>query len=304
MADNKVGGIVIKKVIPFVRWRIWAFTLSLAVIGSGVAMYFVKGGFKLGIDFAGGVRVEVRINSDKATLDRVRELLVKSKLGKEVTSIGDPKEHGFLISLGPEYAEGGSEKVIGVLKKEFGDENVEVRMSEVVGPLIGKDFARRAVYLSLAVSLLILLYIAVRFDFVFGVGAVLALIHDLFVMLTAVLFFNMEFSITVVAAILTILGYSINDTIVVYDRIRENYELNPDEDYSHLINKSITQSLSRTIITSLTTLFVVLALYLFGGYVLKDFSLSLIVGIVSGTYSSIFIASPLVYEWKKVRKEV
>lgn len=158
---------------------------------------------------------------------------------------------------------------------------------------IGREMESAAISLSIVVSLIILIYIAVRFNYKFGLAAIGALIHDIIILLGVISFFGHELTIPIVAAIMTIFGYSINDTIVVFDRVRENLESSRKEDLPHVLNKSITQSLSRTLITSLTTLLAVLAIFLFAGTVLRDFSFALIIGIFIGTYSSVYIASPL-----------
>jgi preprotein translocase subunit SecF len=174
-----------------------------------------------------------------------------------------------------------------------------MRKVEVVGPKAGKDLRQKG-FLALGFALLgMLIYITWRYEFRYALGGIVALVHDVIVTVGVFTFLNGEFTLTVIAALLTIIGFSINDTVVVFDRIRENIRKNPRQNLSDFINASINQTLSRTILTSLTVFLVVLALYLFGGTVIHDFAFVLLVGVVFGTYSSVFIASPLVLVWEK-----
>lgn len=276
-----------------------SISFSLLLIIAGAVKYFMQGGFKLGIDFIGGTRVEAHINKD-IKIDDLRQLFSASHMDAEVTTVGTGTNMNFLITLsGHQTSDKDTVLVITeTLEKEFGQENVVIRGSELIGSRMGNTFAARSMQLMLIVTAMILVYVAVRFDFFYGAGAIMALFHDILIMLVAVVFFDIRLDVTILAAILTILGYSINDTIVVFDRVRENHKINPDEDFRYTMNKSITQTFSRTLITSFTTLIVAVAIWLLGGRVLKDFGLSLVVGIISGTYSSIFIASPITFYLK------
>lgn len=300
--ETKIRGIHIKEGLNFLKFRLVSLIISALVIGAGIAAYFVTGGFKLGIDFLGGARVEAHIDNDTVDVASVRSLFSESGKDSEVTTIGADEDKNFLITVS---AKGGNvtkddvEQIVVRLNTEYGVSNVQKLGSMMVGPKMGATFAKRALQLMLIVAGMILVYVALRFDFFYGAGAIVALFHDMLIMFSFALFFQVRLDITIVAALLTILGYSINDSIVVFDRVRENHKLNPDEDYEHTMNQSITQSLSRTIITSITTLFVAIAIYIWGGYVLRNFGLMMIVGIVSGTYSSIFVASPITFILKK-----
>ncbi len=184
------------------------------------------------------------------------------------------------------------------LQENFPQRTIEVRRTESVGPKIGAELKNR-VWAAIVISLFgILAYISWRFEFKFAIGAIIALIHDVLITLGIFSLTNKEISIAVIAAFLTIVGYSLNDTIVVYDRIRENYNLRRRQSFESMINVSINESLSRTVITSLTTLVVVLFLFFMGGEVIHDFAFALLVGIIAGTYSSIFVASPILIEWE------
>jgi preprotein translocase subunit SecF len=189
-------------------------------------------------------------------------------------------------------------KITNAMKARFPDRAIEIRRTESVGPKIGEELKNRT-WAAILISLFgILVYISWRFEFKFAVGAIVALIHDVIITVGIFSILNKEISLVIVAALLTIVGYSLNDTIVVFDRIRENFSLRRRETYESMIDISINESLSRTIITSLTTLIVVLFLYFFGGEVIHDFAFALLVGIVVGTYSSIFVASPILIEWQ------
>jgi preprotein translocase subunit SecF len=189
-------------------------------------------------------------------------------------------------------------KITNAMKARFPDRAIEIRRTESVGPKIGEELKNRT-WAAILISLFgILVYISWRFEFKFAVGAILALVHDVVITVGLFSILNKEISLVIVAALLTIVGYSLNDTIVVFDRIRENFSLRRRESYESMIDISINESLSRTIITSLTTLIVVVFLFLFGGEVIHDFAFALLVGIVVGTYSSIFVASPILIEWQ------
>jgi preprotein translocase SecF subunit len=287
--------------LDFVKYRFYFIGLSLVIITVGVILFFVKGGFKQSIDFAGGSRLEVKIEDERATIDVVRKIISSTGVTKDVTYVGDPSSKIFLISVGvrENYSQD-VEKVKQALIQEFGDK-VIIRGENTVGPRLSQEFFRNAMILSVVVGLLILGYIWVRFDLIFGLGAIVALIHDLLIMLTAALVFNIEMDISIIAAILTILGYSVTDTVVVYDRIRENLELSKTTDLEHIVNTSIRQVIVRSILTSFTTLLVVISLIIWGPENLKGFSTQLLIGIISGTYSSLFIASPIVIELEKKR---
>jgi len=289
------------KFFPFLEIRWFAFAFSLLIIGTGIASFLLKGGFNLGIDFKGGVKVDVNINAPDINIKKVRQIFIENKMNAEISTVGKPEERNFMISL-PVSSSATTEidNLKSFLEKQFGADKVLIRGSEVVEPKIGKAFASRSFQLLTIVAVLILVYVMFRFDFYYGAGAVLALLHDTLVMLSFTALLDIPVDITVIAAIMTILGYSINDTIVVFDRIREIASTNKDEDLLLIMNRSITQTLSRTIITALTTFLVVLALFIWGGPVLHNFALELMIGIFFGTYSSIFIASPITYMLRRI----
>lgn len=285
--------------IDFVKRRYWFVAFSGVVILVGVILFILKGGFKQSIDFAGGTRLEVKIN-DSITIEDVRKVIISTGVTKEVTYLGDPKDNIFLISIG--VSEDYISKVETVKKAlESSFKEVIFRGENTVGPRLSQEFFRNAMLLSLIVGALILIYIGVRFDFIFGLGAIVALVHDLLISFTIILLFNIEMDISIIAAILTILGYSVTDTVVVYDRIRENFESVKSSEVEYVVNKSIRQVIVRSVLTSFSTLLVIIAFVVWGPENLKGFAIVLLVGIISGTYSSLFIAAPVVIELEKRR---
>ncbi len=289
------------KVMHFLEFRWFAFAFSSLIIGTGIVFFLMKEGFNLGIDFKGGIKADVKINATDIDIKKLRQIFTENKINAEISTVGEPAEKNFMISL-PVSSSAATEidNLKSFLEKQFGMDKVSIRGSEIVEPKIGKAFASRSFQLLTIVAILILIYVMFRFDFYYGAGAVLALLHDTLIMLSFTVLFNIPVDITVIAAIMTILGYSINDTIVVFDRIREIASMNKDEDLLLIMNRSITQTLKRTIITSLTTFLVVLALFIWGGSVLHNFALELMIGIFFGTYSSIFIAAPVTYMLRKI----
>lgn len=299
---TRIFGINIQKVLPFIELRWFSFILSGLIIAAGIVMFIAKGGFNLGIDFKGGFKIEVQIDNRDGTIQNVRKFFSDEKIEADINTVGAGSEQHYMITLPVMPNTSSSDEVVQIkdrLGKVFGADKVKILGSEKVDAKMGSDFTRKAVNLVLVAAVLIMLYVIFRFDFFFGAGAVGALLHDVFVMLSFAVFFNVPIDITVIAAILTIIGYSVNDTIVVFDRIREHAKNNPNEDYKYVMDKSITQTLSRTIITSLTVFFVALSLYIWGGIVLKNFSFLLVVGVIDGVYSSIFIAAPITYMVRK-----
>jgi len=280
----------------FIRWRWHAIALSLVVIGAGATLMITRG-LPLGIDFSGGTSLVVRFSQD-VTLDQVRNA-VASLPGEEVVQqFGEPSERRVLIRLPQEE---GVEEGAGLERASTRAEEAlrgaglmfEVDNREIVGPVIGADLQRRGIYATLTSLLAITIYIGVRFRFSFAVGAIAATLHDVFVTLAFLIFFRYDISLNVVAAILTITGYSVNDTIVIFDRVRENLRSRRREPLAQVVNHSVNQTLGRTIITAGTTFLSVLALYVFGGEALEGFAFTMLVGVISGTYSTVFIASAI-----------
>jgi preprotein translocase subunit SecF len=281
----------------FVKWRWHAIALSWAIVLAGVAVAVSRGGVPLGIDFTGGTIVIVQFEQPVAE-DVVRSALDAVTTDKVVQQYGDPAQHELLIRMPLAAQQEGSgldqnarATVDALTKANVG--KFDVINTEIVGPVIGKDLQLKGIYATLASLAGILIYIGLRFQFNFGVGAIVATFHDIIVTMAFLVFFNYDLSLNVVAAILTITGYSVNDTIVIFDRIRENSRSKRRESLEKVVNDSINQTLSRTIITAGTTLLTVLSLDLFGGEVLRGFAFTMIVGIITGTYSSMYIAASI-----------
>ena len=282
----------------FIRWRWQALILSAVLILAGAGYGVMRGGMPLGIDFSGGTLIVLKF-STPVSEDDVRKALDALPGEKVVQKYGEQAGNEILIRLPQsKSAEQGfsleqdARAAISAVQKA-GLPKFETIKTEVVGPVIGADLQRKGVYATLASIVGITVYIAIRFRFSFAVGAIVATFHDIFVVFAMLAFFGYELSLNVVAAILTITGYSVNDTIVIFDRVRENSRLLRKEPLAKVVNLSVNQTLGRTIITATTTFLAVLALYLFGGEVLHGFAFAMLVGIVSGTYSTVFIASAI-----------
>jgi preprotein translocase subunit SecF len=286
--------------IDFMGKRRAAFIISGVLIIAGIISLIVHGGPNYGIDFAGGTLIQVRF-SQPVSLDEIRESLKDAALGGTIQRFGAEGLGEYLIRLQTTSSdlEGLSAQINDALAKRFGGETFEIRRTEMVGPKVGKDLRSKGLQAIIFALIGILIYISLRFKLRFAVGAVIALAHDVLITIGVFSLTNKEFSLPVLAALLTIVGYSLNDTIVVYDRIRENTGRMRRELFGKTVNISINETLSRTILTSCTTLIVVIVFFLMGGGVIHDFTFALLIGIVVGTYSSIFVASPLVVVWEK-----
>ena len=292
--------------IKIIQHRTLAYILSAVIILSGIINVAVHRGLKMGIDFAGGNMIQVAFEDRTLEIGKIRDMLIGTGYGNNVQKIDDPEKNVFILRT--LALERDNDKVIahieGALVEEFGEENVLVERTDIVGPRISKDLLRTSYIVGVVAIALILFYITFRFRLRFGIAAIIALVHDVIVVMSFISFFGKEMDTFILAAILTIIGYSLNDTIVVFDRVRENLKSSKAyEDYEQTVNKSINQSLSRTVITSVTTLLVLVSLFIFGGNTMKNFAFALIVGVVVGTYSSMFIASALLVEWHRWKPE-
>ena len=292
--------------IDFLGKRYVGFMLSMALILAGIISLVLNGGPRLGIDFSGGVKI--RAQFDQVTHGQLKRKLAELGYPQASIQLDQAKKEATISVSGTDIDRGdmsvGQAVANGLLSADDGSLKIVeggLNISEV-GPSVGKDLTWAASW-SILVSILILLaYISFRFQFQFGVGAIIALIHDVLITLGIFSLCKIEINLPTVAAFLTIIGYSLNDTIVVFDRIRENQgAMKEGTDNLHILNKSINQSLSRTVITSLTTLAVVLVIYFYSaaGEEINTFALALIIGVLIGTYSSIFVASPIVHIWKQ-----
>ena len=288
----------------FMKVRNIAYIISAALIVLSLVMLLIHGGPKLSIDFAGGVLLQVKFGR-VVPADAIRTALADAGFeGSEIQHVGDGSEVLIRAKQVGDTREL-FRQVEAALQKEIPDLDVTLRRLETVGPKIGKELRGKAIWAVLWSLIGILIYISWRYEFRFAVGAVAALFHDTFITLGILTLAGKEVSLPIVAALLTIAGYSINDTIVVFDRIREQRRLLRRQKIMEIINISINQTLSRTVITAFTTLFAVLALYILGGEVIHDFAFAMLIGIIIGTYSSIFVASALVLEqalWSEARR--
>ena len=281
--------------IDFLGFKRLAANISGILILAGVASIVAHNGLKYGIDFRGGTNVQIQF-STPPNLDQLRNFFAQNGMKNVVLqTFGDLADHEILLGLPINSPLGTGENLTSELRKilEPRHPKLEIRRIETIGPKVGDELKISAVKAILIALGLVLLYITIRFQWRQGVSAIVALLHDVIVVVGMFSILDKEFSLTVVAALLTVVGYSLNDTIVVFDRIRENQGKYRKKSFEETINLSITETLSRTLITSGTTLFVVLSLFLLGGEIIHDFAFALLVGVLIGTYSSIYVASPL-----------
>ena len=286
--------------IQFLKYK--KITLSISIIFCLASFFFLFiNGLNFGIDFKGGSLIEVKSNQS-INISNVRSRLSLLNLGDvQIQNFGSDKN--VLVRVEASSSENNSLVLSNITNElqSFG----EIQRTEVVGPKISSELIQKGILAIISAVGLMLFYIWIRFEWQFSLGAVLALIHDVIITIGIFSFFQIEFNLSIIAALLTIIGYSMNDTVVVYDRIRENLRKYKKQDLYDLINSSINQTLSRTVLTSFTTLLALFSLYIFGGQVIKGFTLAMIIGVFIGTYSSTFIASQLLHvlgvkrDWSK-----
>ena len=289
--------------INFVKYRSIAWILSGILILVSISSLILHGGPNYGIDFAGGILVQVKFYTEVKTA-QLREAMQNRGYGQVVVQqFGNPRDNEFLVRIEKTETELQElqKKIESVLKETFGAKDFEIRRTEIVGPKVGSELRKKGMLAVLYAIVGILIYITVRFEFRFALGAILALIHDALITVGVFSVLDKEIDLPIVAAILTIIGYSINDTIVVFDRVRENMRKIRRQSIEKVVDASINETLSRTLLTSVTTLIVVGSLFLLGGGVIHNFAFALIIGVIVGTYSSVYIASPVVIIWEKIR---
>lgn len=278
------------KIYDFMKFRHIAFVISAILIIGSIGLFLVKG-FTYGIDFSGGTLIQVKYDT-KAPLDEIRTRFEAANLGNiNVTEFGSDEEvtirySGSSDSLGDNPA---------IAAKEIlsGTGNLEVRKVDVVGPKVGGELRTKGIMAVCVSFALILVYITFRFEWRFAIAAVLSDLHDVIIACGALILFKIDFNLEILAALLTIMGYSLNDTIVVFDRIREGVRTSKSIKLTEVINESISATLSRTFLTSFTTLLVIVILFVWGGAMIHGFSFVMLVGVVAGTFSSVFIAAPM-----------
>jgi preprotein translocase subunit SecF len=290
---------------PFMRFRRFAYLLSAAAVLATTVWLVLHGGPRLGVDFAGGTLIQIRTSPPLAP-DRLRAALQSAGLGgAEQQQLAEEGGQEYLLRLTAETEGDLFPRIQAAIAAGFPDVRVELRRTEIVGPRVGRELTEKAMWAVLGSLAGILLYVGLRYEFKFAFGAVMALFHDVYVTLGVLCFLNREVSLTVVAALLTIAGYSINDTIVVFDRIRERSRALRKEKHSRAMDIAVNETLSRTLITSFSVLLTSIALLLWGGEVLRDFSLAMVFGVMFGTFSSVYVASALALDtwiWLDRRK--
>jgi preprotein translocase subunit SecF len=296
MLEVEMLQILHKTNIDFMGWKNISFTISGLLIALGIVglIQVGRGKANLGIDFVGGTTMQLSFK-EPVPVEKARTALDKSGFqGASVQQVGEGNK--ILIRL--RESEGTSDKVQNLFKQELPNNAFEVDSITEIGPVIGKAVQRDALVAITVSMIAIIIYIAFRFEFKFGVAAAIATIHDVFAVLGIFYLLNWEINLLIVTALLTLAGYSLTDTVVVFDRIRENLKRNKKDTLPQLVNNSLNEVLSRTIITSLTVVIVLIPLVLFGGEVLHDFSVALLLGVIVGTYSSVFVASPILVVWQ------
>jgi preprotein translocase subunit SecF len=277
------------------KFTIWVSTIAILL---SIGSIFYHGGLRYGVDFAGGILLQIKF-SKIVDISEVRNAM--EAIGSKdavVQKFGGEDEFLIRIEKSSEDLEAMSKTIQASLQERFKGQTLEIRRAEVVGPKVGSDLKKKAIWATVLSFLAILIYVAVRFRQVsYGLGGIVALIHDIIITFGAISLFDLEFSLPLLAVILTIIGFSINDTIVIFDRVRENIKKMRKEKLDNIFNVSINETLGRTILTSGTVMMVVLILFFFGGSVIHDFTSALIVGLISGTYSTVYVASPIVLLW-------
>lgn len=288
--------------IDFLGKRKKFYLVSIGMILLGIVSLFIKP-IPLGIDFIGGTEIQVRFQNPVEVSD-VRNIMEGAGLGSmEIKTMGSDRD---ILLRTPMQGEGQSiaDQIQNTIKSGLPNNNFEVLRVDKVGPKIGEELRRNALFAILFSLLGILIYLSLRFQFIYALGAVIALLHDVMITVAAVAIFNaflplrLEFDQPMLAAFLTLIGFSVNDTVVIFDRIRENVRLFKNEEIESVMNKSVNATLSRTVITGGSVFLSVLVIFIFGGEVLRGFSFTFMIGILTGTYSSIFVASAVVVDWK------
>lgn len=290
-----------KSNINFVNFRRKGYIISLALILLCIVVIAIQGGINYGLDFTGGSFVEIHFDKD-ITVAELRSAISEVGLGDAVIQRVSEVNYNFIIRTSMTEYQGKSigSVLYSLLSQKYSDFGVRVEREEMVGPIISKGLQVKALWVVFLGIIIILVYVSIRFTYRFGTASVIALVHDVLITIGILALVRAEFTTATIAALLTIIGYSINDSIVLSDRVRDNLKRERGHlSFPEIVNLSVNQNLSRTINTSLTTLLVLLSLYLLGGRVIKDFTFALLVGVIIGTYSSIVIVAGLVVDWER-----
>lgn len=291
-------------VIDFVSKMKVAYLISIALIVISFIFFLYHGGFNWGVEFIGGTEVHIKFKNDVTTKE-LRDILASNGYeGVSAQILGLKGDNEFILRFSSDIV--AFEQIADFQKKLHEIINntpklngAQILRIDYIGPEVGKELIEKALFAIAFGCVGILIYLMFRFEFAFALGAVIATLHDLVITLGAIVILDKEFTLALVAAVLTVIGYSVNDTIVIYDRIRENLRIGGGSSFNQLVNESVSQTLSRTTLTAFTTFIVLICLFLLGGSVIHDFAYTLIVGVVIGTYSSIFIASAFVVFWNQ-----
>ncbi len=286
--------------IDFIGMRYWAYAFSGLIIGAGLVSLFMKGGPKLGIDFTGGNLVQLSFKKDIPMQD-VRSILTASGYGDaEIQAITGRPSVIIRVPKGPSSVDSLAKDFQKAMQDKIPGSDPVIDRAEFVGPAVGRELADQALSAIAWASVLIIFYVGFRFrSTLWGVCSIVAVVHDVLSIVGIFSILHKEITVTVVAGILTLAGYSMNDTIVIYDRMRENLRLSKKETLAEIINRSVNETLSRTIMTSMTVALTLLVLFFYGGEVIHDFTFAMLWGVFVGSYSSIFVAAPIIYQFQK-----
>lgn len=287
--------------IDYVGMFKWASVVSLILVVGTIVMFFTKG-LNYGVDFRGGVEVQVKFNQ-KVELSDLRALMIENNVAmSQLQSIGDESQNEFLLKLETDKGDlnAVSGQVTSVLNTKYGEGKYEILKNDIVGPKAGEELRTSAFKALFWAILAIMIYLALRFDYKFAPGAIAALIHDVTIIIGAFILTQKEFSLQIVAALLAIIGYSVNDTVVIFDRVREIEAAHPHLSTVETINRALNETMSRTIITSATVLGVSVVMLVWGGSVIHDFFFAMTIGVILGVYSTIFIAIPMTAFYEKL----
>ena len=284
----------------FIGMRYWAYAFSGVLLGAGLVSLAVKGGPKLGIDFKGGNLVQLAFKKDVPMQDLRAILTAKGYGDAELQGITGRPSFIIRVPKGPASVDSLAKDFQKAVEEKIPGADPVIERAEFVGPAVGRELADQAMSAIAWASILIIVYVGFRFrSTLWGVCSIVAVVHDVLSIIGIFSILNKEITVTVVAGILTLAGYSMNDTIVIYDRMRENLRLSRKETLGEIINRSVNETLSRTIMTSMTVALTLLVLFFFGGEVIHDFSFAMLWGVFVGSYSSIFVAAPIIYQWQR-----
>ena len=283
----------------------FSFTAILSIVVVIASLFFISTKMQYGVDFRGGAELQIKFNKQINLNELRKQMKSDGFVGITVQSIGEPIDHEYLLKVPAKESDlnAVTEKVGQTLRSTFTNDGLEIRKVDIVGPKAGAELRKSGFLAMLWALLAIMVYIGLRFDFKYSPGAIIALFHDVTIILGIFALTGNEFSLQTVAALLAVIGYSVNDTVIVYDRVREHEQKFVGRKLTEHINNAINETLSRTILTSGTTLFISLTMFIFGGLAIRDFFMAITLGVVIGTYSSVFVAAPATLFFDKFRAQ-